>query len=195
MKRSELVQVLTLIKANYRYVFKDMSEGEYNAMRNSWWECLKDYPTESVLNAVKLSLMKNAYPPTIADIYGYIRKAELLKQPSDNEFWNILVGAVNEIKTTLVQEYKGSLYRIPICELKDKSLCEPIYERLPIEVKKTIDFGTFVMYGGLDDKAMAVERNRFLKVIPEKREAVAESRMITANNILLIGDKNNENQT
>ena len=184
MKRSDLVQVLTLIKVNYRYVFKDISEDEYELMRNSWWECLKDYPTESVLNAVKLALMKNTYPPTIADIYGYIRKAEQLQQPSDNEYWNILVGAVNQIKTTLVQEYTGSPYRTPIYQLKDKSHCKPIYDKLPIEVRKTIDFGTFVLYGGLDEKAMAVERNRFLKAIPEKREAVAESRMIMTNNLL-----------
>lgn len=193
MKRTELLQVLTLIKANYRYVFKDMSEGEYNLMRDSWWDCLKDYSLAQVLNAVKLALLKNSYPPTIADIVTYIRKIEQLNQPSDNEFWNILLEAVNEIRTTLVQEYEGSCYRTPIYELKDKSRCKPIYERLPIEVKKTIDFGTFVLYGGLDDKAMAVERNRFLKAIPEKREAVAESRMIKGNNLLLIGDKNNEN--
>lgn len=189
MKRSELVQILTLIKANYRYVFKDMSEGEYEAMRDTWWSCFGGYPTESVLNAVKLALLKNTYPPTIADIYGYIRKAEQLQQPSDNELWNILVGAVNEIRTTLVQEYNGSCYRTPIYQLKDKSRCKTIYNKLPIEVRKTVDFGTFVLYGGLDEKAMAVERNRFLKAIPEKREAVAESRMIRANNLLLIGEK------
>jgi hypothetical protein len=170
-----------------------MSKDEYDLMRNSWWECLKDYPTESVLNAVKLALIKNTYPPTIADIVAYIRKAEQLNQPSDNEFWNILVEAVNEIKTRHVQEYKGSCYRTPIYLLKDKSLCRKIYDKLPIEVRKTVDFGTFVLYGGLDEKAMAVERNRFLKAIPEKREAVAESRMIRTNNILLIGERKNEN--
>lgn len=189
MKRTELLQVLTLIKSNYRYIFKDMNEGEYNLMRDTWWDCLKDYQFVEVLNAVKLSVLKNPYPPTIADIVKYIQKIEQLNQPSDNEYWNILIGAVNEIKTTLVQEYKGSVYRTPLYQLKDKSRCKPIYEKLPIEVKKTIDFGTFVLYGGLDDKAMAVERNRFLKVIPEKREAVAESRMIKTNNLLLIGDK------
>lgn len=186
MKRTELIQVITLIKANYRYVFKDMSEEEYEAMRNSWWDCLKDYPFGAVLNAVKLALLKNTYPPTIADIYGYIQKAEQLQQPSDNELWNILVSAVNEIKATHVQEFKGSCYRTPLYELKDKSRCKPIYNKLPIEVRKTVDFGTFVLYGGLDEKAMAVERNRFLKAIPEKREAVAESRMIRTNNLLLI---------
>lgn len=189
MKRSELIQVITLIKANYRYVFKDMSQEEYEAMRNSWWDCLKDYSFGAVLNAVKLALLKNTYPPTIADIYGYIRKAEQLNQPSDNEYWNILVGAVNEIRTTLVQEYKGSCYRIPLYQLKDKSRCKPIYNKLPVEVRKTVDFGTFVLYGGLDEKAMAVERNRFLKAIPEKREAVTESRMIRTNNLLLTGEK------
>ena len=193
MKRSELLQVLTLIKSNYRYVFKDMSEDEYELMRNSWWDCLKDYSFGAVLNAVKLALLKNTYPPTIADIYSYIRKAELLNQPSDNELWNILVGAVNVIKTTLVQEYKGSMYRIPLYQLKNNSRCKPIYEKLPIEIKKTIDFETFVMYGGLDENGMAVERNRFLKAIPEKREAVAERRMIGTNNLLLIGEQNNEN--
>ena len=166
-----------------------MSNDEYELMRDSWWECLKDYPYGAVLNAVKLALLKNAYPPTIADIYGYIKKAEQLQQPSDNEFWNILVEAVNEIKTTLVEAYRGAVYLTPICELKDKSRCKPIYDKLPIEVRKTIDFGTFVLYGVLDGKAMAVERNRFLKAIPEKREAVAESRMLKTNNLLLIEQK------
>lgn len=187
MKKSELIQVLMTIHANYRYVFKDMSKEEYEAMRDTWWACFGGYPTERVLNAVKLALLKNTYPPTIADIYGYIQRAEQLEQPSDNELWNILLGAVNEIKTTYVQEYQGSLYRTPLYLLKNKSRCKPIYDKLPIEIKKTVDFGTFVLYGGLDEKAMAVERNRFLKAIPDKREAVAESRMIKTNNLLLTG--------
>ncbi len=188
MKKTELLKILMLIKANYSYVFKDMSKEEYDTMRDTWWACFGGYPTESVMNAVKLVLLKNTYPPTIADIYGYIQKAEQLEKPSDNELWNILIGAVNEIKTTYVQEYQGSLYRTPLYQLKNKSRCKPIYDKLPIEVRKTVDFGTFVLYGGLDEKAMSVERNRFLKVIPEKREAVAESRMIRTNNLLLLGN-------
>ena len=183
MKRSELVQVLTLIKANYRYVFKDMSKEEYDLMRDSWWECLKEYQFGAVLNAVKLSLLKNQYPPSIAEIVAYIRRAEQLSQPSDNEMWNKLASAVHEIKNTYINEY-SCCYGTPLYQLKDKSRCKAIYEKLPIEVRKTIDFGTFILYGGLDEKAMSVERNRFLKAIPEIREAIDESRMISTNNLL-----------
>lgn len=95
--------------------------------------------------------------------------SEQLQQPNYNELWNILVGAVNEIRTTFVQEYAGSCYGTPLYQLKDKSRCEPMYNKLPIEIRKIIDFGTFVLYGGLDEKAMTVERNRFLKAIHEKR--------------------------
>lgn len=80
-----------------------------------------------------------------------------------NELWNELVMAVNVIKTTLVQEYAGCPFRIPLYKLKDKSRCKPIYDELPFEVKQVVDFGTFVLYGGLDEHSMMVERNRFLK--------------------------------
>jgi hypothetical protein len=85
-----------------------------------------------------------------------------------NELWNELVLAVNEIKTTLVQEYAGCPFRTPLYELKDKSRCKPIYDKLPFEVKQVVDFGTFVLYGGLDERSMMVERNRFLKAMSNR---------------------------
>lgn len=86
-------------------------------------------------------------------------------QQNNNELWSILVLAVNEIKTKLHQEYHGSPYRVPIYQLKDKSHCKPIYDKLPDKVKKAVDFGTFVLYGGLSEKELTTERNRFLRAL------------------------------
>ena len=193
MTKAKVIEVLNTIKTTYYYAYKDFTKQQFLDLCTVWYECLKSFTDEQVSKAVQVALMEHSNPPVPADIVVCAKKLILLEQPTDNEYWNELMTAVEKIKTTFVQEYVGSPFRTPLYQLKDKRKCKDIYEQLSLEVKKTIDFQTFIMYAGLDEKALSIERNRFLKAIPEKREAVAKSRMITTNNLLLIGERKNEN--
>lgn len=188
MTKDETVELLLHIKAEFSYAFNADNEKLFNMRVGHWCECLEDYNKEKVYDALKLSFMKKDTPPTISDIISFIHKAERLRQPSDNELWSILAEAVEKIKNTYADTYHGSCYRVPIYQLKDKTMCREIFNELPVEIRKTVDFTTFVMYGGLEEKSMSVERNRFLKSIPEIREAVIERRMVnTSNNVAFLG--------
>lgn len=185
MNKEEVVELLMHIKAEFPYSFTNEAKELFEMRVLHWCDCLSEYTANQAYDGLKLSFMKKDTPPTIADIIGYIRKAELLNQPSDNELWSILVKAVNEIKTTLVQETPSSIWRTPIYRLKDKSRCASVYEKLPIEIRRCVDFETFILYAGLEEKSMSIERNRFLKAVPEVRQAVSEKKMVEQNNLYL----------
>lgn len=185
MDKSKVIELITRIKAEYFFQLNGMSDEQVALKVEHWYECLQGYSNEQVMDGFKIALMKSDMPPTIPDIVSYIRKAELLKQPSDNELWSMLVEAVNTIKTTLVQETPTSMWRTPIYQLKDKSRCNDVYRKLPIEVRKCVNFETFVLYAGLEEKSMSIERNRFLKAVPEVRQAVSEKKMVGQNNLYL----------
>lgn len=193
MTKSETIKLIMRIKAMFPYAFTTDTEEMLSLRINDWYECLKGYPNDQVMDGFKLSLMKKDNPPTISDLVGFIQKADRLNQPSDNELWNVLLSAVGKIKNTVAQEYHGSCYRIPLYQLKDKSKCKPIYLDLPLEVRKLVDFETFILFAGLDEKALSIERNRFLKAIPDIRTAISERQMLTnqhGNKQLCIDEEN-----
>lgn len=189
MKKNEVVQLLMRVKAEFPYSFTADTEEMLELRMQNWYECLKDYSNEQVMDGFKIALMKIDKPPTIADLVSFIQKAERLNQPSDNEFWSILLNGVNEIKNKLVQETPSSMWRKPIYQLKDKSLCAIVYEALPLEIRKTIDFQTFILFACLDEKSLSIERNRFLKAILEVRTAISEKKMVGENNFVANGSK------
>lgn len=187
MTKQKVIEILTVIKSTYFYAFKDLTKEQFSQLCTVWYECLKPFTDEQVSKAVQIALMEHSTPPVPADIVGYAKKLILLEQPTDNDYWNELMTAVEKIKNTFEQEYNGCPFRTPIYQLKDKSKCKEIYETLSLEVRKTVGFQTFIMYAGLDEKGLSVERNRFLKAIPEKREVIF-SKKLTAQNNLLVGN-------
>ncbi|WP_201319088.1 replicative helicase loader/inhibitor [Paenibacillus sp. EPM92] len=62
MKKSELTQILTILRNNYNnFAFDDFKEA-------LWFDMLKDLPDGAGLANVRQHIMTNKYPPTIADI-------------------------------------------------------------------------------------------------------------------------------
>lgn len=189
MTKQKVIEILTVIKSTYFYAFKDLTKEQFSQLCTVWYECLKPFTDEQVSKAVQVALMEHSTPPVPADIVGYAKKLILLEQPTDNDYWNELMTAVEKIKSTFVQEYAGSPFRTPLYQLKDKSKSKEIYETLSLEVRKTVGFQTFIMYAGLDEKSLAIERNRFLKSIPEKREVIFNSKLTDKNNLLVQDNK------
>lgn len=67
MKKSEMVQIITLLAGNYETI-ANKSQVQREMMLNTWYECLGDLDYYLVLQAVKKTIIDSPYPPTIHDI-------------------------------------------------------------------------------------------------------------------------------
>ena len=67
MKKSEMVQIITLLAGNYESI-ANKSQTQREMMLNTWQECLGDLEYRLVLQAVKKTIIESPYPPTIHDI-------------------------------------------------------------------------------------------------------------------------------
>lgn len=67
MKKSEMVQIITLLAGNYESI-ANKSQTQRAMMLDTWQECLGDLDYKLVLQAVKKTIIENPYPPTIHDI-------------------------------------------------------------------------------------------------------------------------------
>lgn len=67
MKKSEMVQIITLLAGNYESI-ANKSQVQREMMLNTWQECLGDLDYKLVLQAVKKTIISSPYPPTIHEI-------------------------------------------------------------------------------------------------------------------------------
>lgn len=87
MKKTEMVQIITLLAGNYETI-ANKSQSQKELMLNTWYECLGDLDYNLVLQSVKKSIIESPYPPTIHDIR---KNAVSLVQPDNNnalDDWN-----------------------------------------------------------------------------------------------------------
>ena len=88
MKKSEMVQIITLLAGNYESV-ANKSQVQREMMLNTWQECLGDLDYKLVLQAVKKTIIESPYPPTIHDIRkNAIEMINTSNQNSAIEAWN-----------------------------------------------------------------------------------------------------------
>lgn len=62
MKKSEMVQIITLLAGNYEDI-ANKSQTQREMMLNTWQECLGDLDYNIVLQAVKKTIIESPYPP------------------------------------------------------------------------------------------------------------------------------------
>ena len=67
MKKTEMVQIITLLAGNYETI-ANKSKMQREMMLETWYECLGDLDYNLVLQAVKKTIIENEYPPTIHEI-------------------------------------------------------------------------------------------------------------------------------
>ena len=88
MNKQETVQIITLLAGNYNKIAEKTKE-QKQMMINTWYECLNDLDYETVLQAVKKTIINSEYPPTIHEIR---KNAIEMVNPSTNksaiEAWN-----------------------------------------------------------------------------------------------------------
>lgn len=176
MQRATAVRMITEINVNFRYTYKNMTKQDMQIMTARWYDCLKSYSDEEVEGAFRTALCRSSMPPTIADIIGIIDRQKRLSEPSDMALWSEIKQAVRKIQRTVHDKDYGfrQLY-----ELKGIAQdLDDIYCNLREDIRAYIDFDSFCAFGAYTDEQLQFERARFLKAIPEMREAMRDKRMI-----------------
>lgn len=168
MQKKTVIKLLTVLKANYRYTYHDMTKEELALLAESWCSCLQDISDEQGEKAFYIALCKMNVPPTIADIRGIVSRIQRLKEPSDAELWSILMHSVDDVEA-LFKGYDGDNFRKDV---------EKIYCRLPEIIRQFADVDTFCSYTSFDEKAKQIERTRFLKELPFLREALRDNQIL-----------------
>lgn len=88
MKKSEMIQIITLLAGNYKDI-SNKNDKEKTMMLNTWYECLGDLDYNIVLQSVKKTMIESPYPPTIHDIRK--NATEMINPSNQNsaiEAWN-----------------------------------------------------------------------------------------------------------
>lgn len=184
MQKNGVVRLVTAMKVNYRYTFRDMTKEEMTLMVETWYDMLSPYTDEEVQGAFRVALCKCKMPPTLADIIGILTRQEELKAPTDAEYWTELMNALEEIKEPV---YDEEFYQELPFYVKHKAETEKVYATLSEPVKRIVDFSTFLDYARESAEELRYERARFLKAIPDVRETLREKKIIAGNNPLLSG--------
>lgn len=174
MKKETVVKIITEIKANYRYTYRDMTADEIRVMTARWYDCLKPFSDAQVEDAFRVALCKLSVPPTLADIIGIISRRERLKEKKDSELWTMFRNAIEKAKEAT---WDGEIGFCGHYELKDGHAVKA-YSALDEIIRAYIDFDGFCEICKMNDEALLYERTRFLKALPELREAFSERKLM-----------------
>lgn len=91
MKKTETIQVLTLLASNYKSIDEKLSDPEKSKLFiEVWHECLGDLDYKLCMFAVKKAIMSSSYPPTIHDIR--LAATNIIKHQEEDktavEYWD-----------------------------------------------------------------------------------------------------------
>lgn len=180
MQKKTVVRLVMEIKANYRYTYRDMSDQDMQIMIARWYDCLSGYTDEQVESAFRTALCRSSVPPTIADIVGIIDRQKRLSEPNDMALWSELLGQIKDAQKLIYTEY-GYKHAY---ELKTQ-YSHSVYNALSEPIKAYVDFNSFCELCGYSAEQLQFERARFLKAIPEIREALRDKRTIESTNPMI----------
>ena len=76
MTTEDVNQLLTIMKANYSYAFKAMSQEEKYMLLCTWTVTLQDLPTDIVMLAVMQLVSKSKWLPTVGEIISTYRQLD-----------------------------------------------------------------------------------------------------------------------
>ena len=114
MTREEAIKILTILKANYQNLYKDISKKEAEDIVALYQTMFENCDYKLVMIAVQELINTFSYPPTIADIKNKMYELSNADNSSSSELWDKLLKAIRN-------GYYG---------------CETEFDRLPVEVKE-----------------------------------------------------------
>ncbi len=89
MKKTELIQILTILSSNYQSIAKLLDDKDKSKIIcQTWYSCIGDLDYELALAAVQKAIISSSYPPTIHDIREAALGITEEKYDDSIELWN-----------------------------------------------------------------------------------------------------------
>jgi hypothetical protein len=165
LKQTDILQMLTLIRANYDTAYANTSDEEAQLLVKFWYESLKDYPRSAVLEATKNAIRSSEFPPRLATIIEEVKKLTACDTLSDEQLWGQLTGVLTRV-------YNVSRYlQYPQHHKWANEKLNEIYQGLDASLKLyVVNTSTLVEISELEPEALAFEKARFFKHMPQLRK-------------------------
>lgn len=80
MTGKTMVQILHIFAQAYPAQFNKMSENDKRTMLGTWASAFGMFPDDHFITAAQLAVKKSAFMPSLNEMSGYLRRAELLAQ-------------------------------------------------------------------------------------------------------------------
>lgn len=136
MKRTEMVQIITLLAGNYETI-ANKTPKQKELMLNTWYECLNDLDYDFVLRAVKRVIINSPYPPTIHEIRkNAIELINPTTQKTAIEAWNEALNMISdglymseerfELHSPIVKKYFGNVNNVRQHAMLDRDVVNSV---------------------------------------------------------------------
>jgi hypothetical protein len=165
LKQTDILQMLTLIRANYDNAYANTSDEEAQLLVKFWYESLKDYPRTAVLEGTKNAIRNSEFPPRLANIIDEVKKLTACDTLSDEQLWGQLVGVLGRV-------YNVSRYlQYPQHHKWANDKLNEIYKGLDANLKLyVVNTSSLVEISELEPEALSFEKARFFKHMPLLRK-------------------------
>lgn len=199
----DILEMITIIKANYFYAYKDISKTEMQAMARTWFIILGKEPKELVMAGFYKALEHCKMPPTIADIKSEINAIYDATRDSDTELWAKLHNALNYCRARVYKfQFNVILENGKTQGQQAREETKECYNSLPEEIKTYLgSYSEFIALANNNEND-EFEKGRFLKIIKSIRERSEtlktispEVMSIAQQGALLLENKGDENGT
>ena len=163
MKKSEMVQIITLLAGNYESI-ANKSQTQREMMLNTWQECLGDLDYKLVLQAVKKTIIESPYPPTIHDIRK--NAVEMINPTTSRtaiEAWNEAYKMICSASVLTAEDFEKASPEIKKFFGNLRQVVE--LGRTDIDVVNTVTKGQF-----LKQYEVLINRERGQKLLPQQMQ-------------------------
>lgn len=178
LNKSAVPRIFELIRTAYDNAFAGKSENDMYNLVELWYDCLREYPYEVVVQATKNAIKHSEYPPRIATV---VKEAESLidaQGTGDGELWNGLCSALRQIRSEL--PYASDRYDTVVhndtgltTAGEARKFIAKVYNGLDEKVKEYCgNMRGFMDLAAIAEEDMQYEKGRFLKQLPVLAERI-----------------------
>lgn len=162
--KQDIIKIITLMKVNYSEAYSSYGEEEMKTLARSWYDSLKDYPFSLVNEAIKYTIERSEFPPTLATIIKEINVIKNSSAPTDEELWAELSAVLNRVYD--ISRYLKYAQHVNWANTK----LNEIYSGLSDELKLFIvNISTLIEIAEMSSENLQFERARFFKQMPQLR--------------------------
>lgn len=179
--KAKIAQMLAGVKTLYPQYYNNGTDTQM--LVNLWAKLLEDYTDEQVSVGLYAAMKVCKYPPTPAEVIEQIERMISALLPTPAQEWEALEEALERVYKH--SDKIGCYVSLNGTETLDdiaRANIQTIYDKLDPATQEYVGStkGLMAMADRTrDSKELSIERNRYLKALPDMRKRKAEQRLLS----------------